>query len=487
MKTKKIIDTALMFFGAALLCVVLFAACASSPSKIGPLPQGKEATTAGGFKVIGPITGGKFGWPFHGYFGDISQIGYVEEEYFIEGMAQIYEPEGGLSRDGKWILNKTEIKPYRTRILVQRPKDPAKFNGTVVVEWLNVSSGYDLSMGDPKELYEYGFAYAGVSVQPMGVHGFSGAPEGLTVWDPERYSALYVSGDGVSYDIFTQAARAVGPSRNVKAQKVDPMGGLTVKKVIGTGGSQSGNRLLSYANGILPIEKAFDALISTVQAGGFDFEEAVQHDKTAPSGRQYIQCELRDDLDTPILVLNSEAESSFFPRQPQTDVFRYWDVAGAPHGPVRYMITKRERTDRDGLSNNLANYLSRPKDVCWSVVLGAAMLRVNEWITEGKAPPVITPMEVRPDGRDYVRDEYGNSLYGVRLPEVEVPIGAYSGRSRSSFVPMSAEDLKKLYPTHDDYVAKVTAAAEAARDGGFISAKSADEYIIAAQAAAIPE
>ena len=33
--------------------------------------------------------------------------------------------------------------PYVTRILVRRPAEDADFNGTVVVEWLNVSGGVD--------------------------------------------------------------------------------------------------------------------------------------------------------------------------------------------------------------------------------------------------------------------------------------------------------------------------------------------------------
>jgi hypothetical protein len=33
--------------------------------------------------MIGPIKGGEKGYPFGAYFGDIRNIGYAEEEYFI--------------------------------------------------------------------------------------------------------------------------------------------------------------------------------------------------------------------------------------------------------------------------------------------------------------------------------------------------------------------------------------------------------------------
>lgn len=53
------------------------------------------ATTEGGFTVTGPITGGEHGWAFASYFGDISKLGYVEEEYFLEGVAQPLPARGG--------------------------------------------------------------------------------------------------------------------------------------------------------------------------------------------------------------------------------------------------------------------------------------------------------------------------------------------------------------------------------------------------------
>ena len=34
--------------------------------------------------------------------------------------------------------------PYKTRMLVRRPANPQNFNGVVLVEWVNVTSGYNL-------------------------------------------------------------------------------------------------------------------------------------------------------------------------------------------------------------------------------------------------------------------------------------------------------------------------------------------------------
>jgi Alpha/beta hydrolase domain len=74
---------------------------------------------------------------------DLGPRGYVEEEFFVEGTARAYEPTARLTEDGRWNVQTTTTAPYRTRVLVRRPKDPAKFNGVVEVEWLNVSGGLD--------------------------------------------------------------------------------------------------------------------------------------------------------------------------------------------------------------------------------------------------------------------------------------------------------------------------------------------------------
>jgi hypothetical protein len=114
---------------------------------------------------------------------------------------------------------------------VIRPTDPAKFNGTVVVEWTNVTNGYDTPVWwlKPKAFYlREGYAYVEVSAQNAGL---SNQPNGLRNWSPTRYGSLNVNAGGtlptdvLSYDIFSQAAAAV---RNVPAV----LGGLQAQRVI---------------------------------------------------------------------------------------------------------------------------------------------------------------------------------------------------------------------------------------------------------------
>ena len=94
---------------------------------------------------------------------DLAGYGYVEEEFFIEGTANRYTtPELATGRivDGG--------PPYKTRLVVRRPASPDRFNGTVVVEWNNVTAGRDLDI-DWFQAGAYfvrnGFVWIGVSAQ----------------------------------------------------------------------------------------------------------------------------------------------------------------------------------------------------------------------------------------------------------------------------------------------------------------------------------
>lgn len=96
--------------------------------------------------VTGPIAAVAVGdssrdYPFFASIVDLESRGWVEEEFFIEGTANRYTIQGqstGIVRD----LG----HPYKTRIVVRRPAAASAFNGTVIVEWNNVTAGRDLDI-----------------------------------------------------------------------------------------------------------------------------------------------------------------------------------------------------------------------------------------------------------------------------------------------------------------------------------------------------
>ncbi len=440
-------------------------------------------------KITGPVKGGTHGWAFGGYLGEIAEQGYIEEEYFIEGNATAYVPVGTFGSDGRWTVEPGSSAPYKTRLLVRRPRDPAKFNGTVIVEWLNVSFGFDCVFADGQGLYEAGFAYVGVSAQRVGVNGLPSQPQGLAQWDPDRYGTLTVPADAYSYDVFTQAATVLG--RNGARRGADPLHGLSVRRLIGVGISQSGGRILTYANAIQPVIGVFHALLPIVSAGAS--APLTDGASDAPRGG-ILFTRVREDLQAKLFQMNTESEALYYVpwRQPDSSSYRYWEVAGASHGPTGQVKIIQAISRRDGVHGHWDDW-TQMSEVMWLPTLDAAFGHVHRWLQGGKGPPSQPPISIATvDGKPaYQRDRFGNSIGGVRLPELEVPIARYTGQFGPGGLagktePFSADVLRGLYPTHEDYVGKVTAAARAARDAGVITPYRVDQYIAAAKSASIP-
>jgi hypothetical protein len=443
--------------------------------------------------ITGPITGGEHGWPFGAYFGGIDELGYIEEEYFIEGTARHYVPIGKLAKDGKWALEAVSAVPYKTRFIVRRPAESAKFNGTVVLEWANVSAGFEMSLLDSPGLYYEGFAYIAVSAQRNGLYGFEEKPQGLIPWDLERYGSLSIPDDGLSYDIFTQVARAIGKDRSKDG--VDPMGGLDVEKLFAVGASQSGSRILSYANGVQPIENVFDAVIPIVNAGrGTDFETAVSHvKKDGKTKVRNVSAKVREDINCKVFVINSQTEAIALGGLAQRDTENIcsWQVAGASHLPPHFMETIYLRINRDGLTDAIPRKeASGPPALDWPYVYEAALVSTQNWIDKGVKPPSIEPLAAINMLFGYRKDIFGNMKGGVRLPELEVPVAKYETSIWKGLgveiTPFSREELLRLYPSHEDYVDKIRAAAARAAQIGVILPYRAEEYVREAEASAIP-
>jgi hypothetical protein len=453
-------------------------------------------------RIVGPIDGGAHGWPFSASMADLDGAGYVQEEYFLEGDATAYELEPGAEYgvDGRWAVRPSRTAPFRTRILVVRPVDPAHFNGTVVVNWQNVTAGFEIG-SVPVDLMTAGYAWVGASVQKVGIDGgpATGAAIALKGWDAERYGTLDHPGDDFSFDLFTQAAQAVGPARGSTAP--DPMGGLNVEKLLAYGASQSAIRLRAYIDAIHPVAGVFDGFFLRVdfgigshvdsRRGGSNILEDSDDEVLTVQGAM-VPARIRDDLDVPVLVLNSESEAPMtYPvRQPDTDRYRLWEVAGTAHsgGPAATEELTRQ-LEREGIADAFGPAsLGRvapddPNVVSFAAVDRAAMDHMQRWLTTGTPPPAQPLIEFEP-GRPprFRRDEWGNALGGIRVPEFEVPtgehhglradnhpLGALSGMSR----PFSTDELRDRYPNAAAYVKAYEEAVDRAVSDGVVRAEEA--------------
>jgi hypothetical protein len=452
-------------------------------------------------EVTGPVTGGRYGMPFNPMPQRlVDEYGYREDEYFIAGEATAYRPDGTWAESGEWAVEPAGSADYTTRILVRRPDDPGAFNGTVVVEWLNVTSGMD---ADPDfglahdELLRSGYAWVGVSAQVGGVEGGGGLEldiPGIDIrplkgWDAERYSPLSHPGDAYSYDIFSQVAQVIR-----RPPELDPLDGLAVEQVLAVGESQSAIRMVTYVNAVHPVADIYDGFLIHSRAGSAAALDEAASDAVPPVAH------IRTDLDDPVLQFQTETDlfvlGFLAARQPDTDLLRTWEVAGTAHADQATLDYGVE-SGREWNTTAQVDFSSQcgaVNDGPQPYVLRAAIDALAAWASGGDPPAEGEPLEV--EGDAIVRDEHGNALGGVRTPAVDAPISTLTGDSDpgesiicvlfGGATPFDAQTLESLYPTNDDYVAAVTDAADAAVEAGFVLAADRDEIVAAAEDAEVP-
>jgi Alpha/beta hydrolase domain len=423
-------------------------------------------------QVIGPVTGGLHGRPFTSSPVPLGLAGYTEQEFFLNGTATGYRQAGTWGSDGRWTARPAETAAYETRILVRRPADPARFNGTVVVEWLNVSFSIDV---DPdflyasQELVRAGYAWVGVSAQQLGVQG----PFGLTHWDPSRYHALHHPGDTFSYSIFSQAAEALLHPRGAR-----PLGPLHARSLIADGESQSAARMVTYANAIQPLDRLFGGfLIHSRGAAGALISQAPQVSPPMPAVAR-----IRTDIGAPVLTVESQTDIlasglGYLPAtQPDSRWFRLWEVPGTSHVDAAELGLSASEVLRDIPFYRQGTCRQLPNEGQERYVMDAALARLSRWARTGIPAPAAARIDIH--NGTYVTDRLGNAIGGVRTPAVDAPTATLTGTGNSgtsplcfllgTTTPLSAAQLAVLYPLHSSYVAAVARSAASAVRQGFL-------------------
>ncbi len=521
---------------AAAALVALLLPLAAGTATASPAALATAATSGAPSLKLIPAKSGIHGYPYDAATSiaefpgaltiNLAHHGYTEREYLMSGTTNIYSESGLWSSDGDWNVSVAQSGvPYTTRLLVRYPTDRAKFNGTVVVEWLNDTTGGDQ---DPvwseiyNEVLSEGYAYVGVTAQTEGMNE-------LKEWDPVRYAALGDTNDGQSYDIFTQAAEAV------RDESSTLLGGLDVKEVIGAGDSQSAFRVLTYINAIQPLTHAFDGFLLVGRAA-----------LAAPIGTGLVAFSpfpalIRTDNTTPVIQIETEGdieELGFaYARQPDNNYLRTWELAGAAHIDLHEGLYEANTIERENptltapacLFGVVANGATQPDNMGVYELEDAALAALQQWVTTGTEPAHGNPIATTPIFNIVERDQYGNALGGIRLPEIQVPTETYSAINfavpseeslspsgllstleaiftaletgeitnttlrdeglcllEGYYTPFSTATLERLYPTHADYVAKYTAAAAADLADGFLTQADYNASVKAAEASSVP-
>jgi hypothetical protein len=465
--------------------------------------ESRKGTTVDAMTLDGPVPG----TATLAQFGDAQGLpaGYTEEEWFLEGTATAYGLEGLPSEDGRWSAVPGDRAAFKTRLVVRRPADAARCNGAVLVEWLNVSSGADLApewMSTHRHLQRAGFTWVGVSAQHVGIEGGGFvAGQHLKAADPDRYESLVHPGDRYAFDIFTQAARAVCDNL------AGVLGPWPAQRLLAAGASQSAMCLTTYANAIAPLAHVFDGYLVHSRPGATGgLEGPFPHDADVDTAVRVFDgppVRIRDDLDVPVLMLQTETDvvamGASGARRPDSDRFRLWEIAGAAHADTYMLVAASAHADATSI-DTLAQ-LCAPTTTPFGpelplptpinsgpqhhYVAQAALAHLDRWVRTGEGPPAAPRLETAGTPATLVLDEQGIASGGIRTGFVDVPAAVLSGlgQDRQSLMflfgstrPFGVETLEALYPGgRTEYAKRFADATDEAVRQGFVLADDAEE------------
>ncbi len=417
---------------------------------------------------------------------DISDLGYAASEFFVSGTAASYAGEGASGE-----------ADYTTRIVALTPVDSSKFNGTVLVEWLNVSGGIDTPavwMMAHREIARAGYAVVAVSTQKVGVDGgvtITGIDMSLKKQNPQRYSTLVHPGDAYAFDIFSQVGRLV------RDQSDDVLGELKPEQFLAVGESQSAMFLTTYINAVDRLANVYDGFLIhsrfgvAAPLGGVSALEALQEGTSDPAP-------FGDDLRVPVMNIITETDlvgavlaGYYRSRQNDTERLRTWEIPGTAHADMYTIAVGFIDTGSTPMEQLAAAYtpttMLMGQDMGYFInfapqhhyVLQAAIAGLDNWVRTGTAPPCAPRIEIG-EGHPppLVLDENGVAKGGVRTPWVDVPIARTSGSAESDNVlahlfgsgePFDDATRKKLYPGGErEYLERFTESLDATIRAGHL-------------------
>ena len=435
---------------------------------------------------------------------DVAEYGYVEEEYFLSGLANIYDTD----EKDRAIVLKSNV-PYKTRILVRRPKDKEKYSGRVYVDIMNATQGYDIEdLWHRGYLWcmENGHAYVGITSKPVNVLA-------LKNFDYERYSSLnWSNGELVPAPVISKSATIPGTEEGLiwdmlgqlgnllRRNENNCLGGYRAEYIYLTGQSQSGAYLNTFVHYFdLYTQKGdshriFDGYLNVV--GALVQRSIRQEDTVGPlklSVRNMRPCA------TPYICMSSEADLYLFNLFLEGNLFevkiensnteenkcRYYEIPGSPHTdivcPVLTAVSEIEKMDGK-LPNLDAKLLAHINDMHVEYYICGLLEKLHNWAAQGIAPEISEPMERM--GEDLARDSFGNAKGGFRTPYVDVPIATYVASNPDDpegicgkMEYFTLEMVEKLYGSEESYLSKFREYTVNQQKEGWLSKTDANKLI----------
>ncbi len=304
-----------------------------------------------------------------------AKFNYEAKEYFVSGTT-------------------SAGAPYKTRIVVRKPKDNTKFNRLILAESMHPS-------GNPW-VFHFTQVYA-MTTGVIGLEILTSTPAGLAAANEARYKDLVVP-NGAANDILAQVGALIKSGRND-----NPLSGLPAAKMILTGSSASAGVAQAYlttahmTQRLADMKPIYNAFMPTSANGQIPL------------------------LDVPTILVPTmrEAFTGTGTTQPDNDKLRVYEFAGMAHIDSRVA---------GGYYPDPCKYpISRyPLGAEMSVALD----KLFAWIDKGILPPHADryyvdfnpdnkPKLDRDKGSLLALDEFGNVKGGIRNTYVDVPVKSF--------------------------------------------------------------
>jgi len=505
--------------------------------------NGQPAPSAPVPSVTGPISGTIPPAPLAGVGATsvtpdvLSAFGYRQQEFFFSGTANAYGFVGTPTADGQWSVAPVSgsAHAYTSKLEVFTPTNPQRFSGNVIVEWENVTAGWDYL---PDLIIHHATAFSEGDVIVAVDAQFVGVANAI-LNDPSRYGSLSHPGDSYAWDIFSQAGMAVWND------DAEVLGGLTPRALIADGESQSATYLSTYIDGFAKVFNVYDGyLVHSRGANVAQLQRApgnstvVSNNATlasvsVPNGNVGLSqinapanARSRTDLLAPVVYLQSQTDVFSPPygllgygpaTQPNSAGFRLWEVAGSAHSDICLADLCPSDAGDFSTDEGRFNDLLDPTNLfsvfppCGSpinageegYIQDALLVQLIRWVTTGgvtggtpvSSPPLFqgqTPGEASAGAPQL--DGHGNILGGVRNPAVDVPLATLTGMPNTpglcsllgTTVPFDGATIHTLYPNHGAFVSKWAQDVAALKHDGYLTNDDAAALVHAAAIADVP-
>ena len=301
---------------------------------------------------------------------DLAHFGYVTKEYFVSGTAN--------------------GQAYKTRIVIRKPADNAKFSGLVLAESMHPS-------GNPW-MFHFTHRYS-MTEGHVGLEILTTNPQGLAEANPERYKDLVIA-NGQTNEILAQVGALMKSTR-----PDNPLAGLRIRKMILAGSSASAAVVVNFlptsmALRLADLKPIYDGFMPT--SNGANLRKVDVPMIQVPTMREVFQGvgPTRVDGDAP------------------GDQFRIYEFAGMAHIDSRDAAAYYPDPCKQPISRYpLAAYMSVALNHLW------------QWLDKGTAPPhadrFYVDYNMDKDGSLLALDDSGNVKGGIRTTYVDVPMAKY--------------------------------------------------------------